>query len=418
MSTLWNRNFTMVVIGQIISIFGNAILRFALPLYLLNQTGSAALFGAVSAFLFIPVILLAPIGGIFADRVNKRNIMVVLDFATALIILVLMILLGKVNLVVLLLITMVLLYGIQGAYQPSVQASIPVLLAPEHIMQGNAAINLVNSFSGLLGPVIGGILFSFVGIKPILLISSFCFLASAIMEIFIQIPFIKKETNGTVLQVGIRDLKESFHYMGHTQPLIIHLSLIVAGINLVISAFIIIGLPVIITQILPFETDTASRLYGYAQGALAAGGLLGGILAGALSKKLKAKSAYRRIIACAFSLFPMGLALILPLPALVSYGIIVISCFFMMVAASLLSIQLMAYLQMIVPKEMLGKVISCAICIGMCASPLGQTIYGGLFQIFREHAEWILFAAMIITCIFALTSKNIFQKLSRVVKED
>ena len=43
--TMWNRNFIMVVLGQIISLFGNAILRFALPLYLLNHTGSSALFG-------------------------------------------------------------------------------------------------------------------------------------------------------------------------------------------------------------------------------------------------------------------------------------------------------------------------------------------------------------------------------------
>ena len=35
---MWNRNFIMVVVGQIISLFGNAILRFALPLYLLNET--------------------------------------------------------------------------------------------------------------------------------------------------------------------------------------------------------------------------------------------------------------------------------------------------------------------------------------------------------------------------------------------
>ena len=81
--TIWNRNFTMVVLGQIISLFGNAILRFALPLYLLNETGSAALFGVVSACAFIPMIVLSPVGGIFADRVNKRNIMVVLDFSTA-----------------------------------------------------------------------------------------------------------------------------------------------------------------------------------------------------------------------------------------------------------------------------------------------------------------------------------------------
>lgn len=119
---LWNRDFTMVVIGQIISLFGNAIMRLALPLYLLNQTGSAALFGLVSACAFIPMIILAPIGGIFADRVNKRNIMVILDFSTAAITLILILLLGKLNIVGLLLVFLILLYGIQGAYQPSVQA--------------------------------------------------------------------------------------------------------------------------------------------------------------------------------------------------------------------------------------------------------------------------------------------------------
>ncbi|MGN0733028.1 MAG: MFS transporter, partial [Emergencia sp.] len=68
---MWNRNFIMILVGQIISLFGNGILRFALPLYLLNETGSAALFGVVTACAFIPMIVLGPIGGILADRVNK-----------------------------------------------------------------------------------------------------------------------------------------------------------------------------------------------------------------------------------------------------------------------------------------------------------------------------------------------------------
>lgn len=49
MKQLFKRDFTMVVIGQIISLFGNAILRFALPLYLLRKTDSSSLFGAVTA---------------------------------------------------------------------------------------------------------------------------------------------------------------------------------------------------------------------------------------------------------------------------------------------------------------------------------------------------------------------------------
>ena len=58
-------------------------------------------------------------------------------------------------------------------------------------MQANAVINMVGTLSGLFGPVIGGILFGSFGIKPILALSIICFLASAVMEIFIHIPYKK-----------------------------------------------------------------------------------------------------------------------------------------------------------------------------------------------------------------------------------
>lgn len=414
---LWNRDFTMVVIGQIISLFGNAILRLALPLYLLNQTGSAALFGLVSACAFIPMIVLAPVGGIFADRVNKRNIMVILDFSTAAVVLMLTILLGKVSMVGLILVVMILLYGIQGAYQPSVQASIPALLSGESIMQGNAVINLVSSVSGLLGPVIGGALYGFYGIMPILYISIICFLISAVMEIFIHIPFEKKSAEGSIFSIGFHDLKDSFHYMSKEEPLICKISFIIAAINLFLSALMIIGLPIMITQILSFEPDMANRLYGYAEGFIAAGSLTGGILAGTLSKKLKAQNSYRSIFYCALTLIPIGLAIAFPVNAYVSYVIIVISCFVMMLFAALFSVQMMAYLQMIVPGELIGKVISCAMCIGMCASPLGQAIYGGLFQVLAGKVYIIIFLATIITCLVAIGSKKSFKQMAEILKK-
>ena len=122
---LFSKDFTLVVIGQIISLSGNAMIRFALPLYLLNMTGSSALYGTITACAFLPAILLSPVGGIIADRVNKRNIMVILDFMTAAVILAFSIFRNSVNLILLLTVTLMLLYGIAGAYQPSVQASIP-----------------------------------------------------------------------------------------------------------------------------------------------------------------------------------------------------------------------------------------------------------------------------------------------------
>ncbi len=157
---LFSKDFTLVVIGQIISLFGNAAVRFALPLYLLNLTGSSALYGTVTACAFIPAVLLSPIGGIVADRVNKRNIMVILDFLTAGVIFVFSLLMNGENLILLLTVTLMILYGIAGAYQPSVQASIPALTDQVHFMAANSVINTISSFSSLTGTVLCGILYS------------------------------------------------------------------------------------------------------------------------------------------------------------------------------------------------------------------------------------------------------------------
>ena len=59
LKNIFKKDFTLVVIGQIISLFGNAILRYALPLYLLNKTNSPSLFGIVSALSFITMIILS-----------------------------------------------------------------------------------------------------------------------------------------------------------------------------------------------------------------------------------------------------------------------------------------------------------------------------------------------------------------------
>lgn len=411
-----NRNFIMVVVGQIISLFGNAILRFALPLYLLCETGSAALFGIVSACAFIPMIVLAPVGGIFADRVNKRNIMVALDFLTAVLVLFILLLLGKMNIVSLIFTALFILYGIQGAYQPAVQASIPALLSNEHIMQGNAVINLVSSFSGLLGPVIGGTLFSFFGITPILYISFICFMLSAIMEIFIKIPYEKKVTQGNIFSIGLADLKESFIYMKHQKPVIMQFSLTIAAINMILSALMIIGLPVIVTQLLDFDSETANRLYGYAEGVMAVGSLCGGMGAGILARKMKAEKGYILLLYDALTLIPIGLALMIPMPAFISYVIIMVSCFVMMFLATLFSIQIMSYLQMIVPSNLIGKVISCAMCIGMCATPVGQAIYGGLFQILKEKAFLMFFVVTILVLLLGFAMKKPFAKVAELIE--
>ena len=76
------KNFNLMVLGQIISILGSALLRFALSLYVLDTTGSESLFATMFAISNIPL-LLAPLGGAIADRFNRRSLMVILILPAA-----------------------------------------------------------------------------------------------------------------------------------------------------------------------------------------------------------------------------------------------------------------------------------------------------------------------------------------------
>jgi len=202
---LFGKDFALVVAGQIVSLFGNAILRFSLPLFLLRETGSPALFGMVTACSLLPVILLSLLGGVLADRGNKRNIMVFLDFSTAGIIAGFYFLVGRVPTIPLFIVTLMLLYGISGTYQPAVQASIPVLVAKDHILTASAVVNQIGSLASLVGPVTGGWLYGLWGMELILKISVVCFAISAVMELFLTIPYIKRPQEKTALQIVRHD---------------------------------------------------------------------------------------------------------------------------------------------------------------------------------------------------------------------
>ena len=375
-STLFKRDFTLVVIGQIISLFGNAILRFALPLYLLRETGSSALFGMVTACSFAPMVVLSMIGGVLADRVNKRNIMVGLDFCTAVLILIFYLSLGKLPTVPLFIAVLMLLYGISGTYQPSVQASIPLLVSSEKLMAGNAVINQVNTLSGLLGPVIGGIMFGMWGIYPILILSIGCFAFSAVMEIFIHIPHEKRVRESGILTVVGNDLKESYQFVKAEKPIFFSVVFLISIFNLILSSVMIVGTPILITQVLKMS-DT---MYGFTQGALALGGLCGGILTAAIAEKLKLKNSYILLLVCAASVALMGISLVFHIPAILSYWVITLMSFTAMGASTLFVVQIYTMVQKQTPPQLVGKIMAALISIAMCGQPIGQAIYGVLFD--------------------------------------
>jgi Sugar phosphate permease len=416
--SIFSKNFILVAIGRIVSAFGNQILRYALPLYLLIQTGSSAMFGSIMAISFIPMILLFPIGGIIADRLNKRNIMLVMDLCTAILISLFCLLSGKVEVVPLMAITMIILYGLDGADRPAVKASVPALVGEKHIMKANSVIDMVDSTASMAGPVIGGILFAAFGLMPILYISIGCFFASVILDVFIHIPFEKRATNSNIFTTGIRDLKDSFRFMLKEQPVLWKISLVFAASNLLLTSLVMIGLPVIITQRLNFAPDVANRFYGYAQGVFATGAILGGFLAGVLSSKLKSKTGSMLLIACSLCVIIAGVALQILTTSISIYIVLIIACGLLLTTHTIFQIQMMTYLQILTPNDLVGKVISCFMCVVMCTIPLGQATYGFAFEHIGRNIFLLFYTTGFIMIGISFLTRRIFSGIdSQIAKE-
>lgn len=405
---LFGRDFTLVVIGQIISLFGNAILRFALPLYLLHETQSPALFGVVGGAAFIPAVLCSPIGGVVADRVNKRNIMVALDFSTAGLMLAFTLLLGQTPLVPLMVACLMLLYGIAGAYQPAVQASIPLLAGETQLTSANAVINMVSTLSGLLGPVIGGVLFSAFGIRPILWVSIACFTLSAVMELFIHIPHQPQTPSGTMLSIVRQDLRDGWHFIQRDRPVLLSVVIVLSLFNLVLSAALIVGIPVAVVQVLGMSD---SRL-GLTQGAMGLGGLFGGLLTACLGARLPLRRGGAVLLAASATAAGMGAALLPGVPALPGWWGVTAMSFAIMVLSTMLVVVLSAAVQGQTPPELLGKVMAFIMAVSNCAAPVGQAVYGALF----EHCPaWaVLLGAAGAAALTAAYSRRVFRELDGV----
>jgi len=316
--------------------------------------------------------------------------------------------LGLMPIVPLFVITLMLLSGIAGIYGPAVQASTPVLLNDDKIMTGNSMITMVSTMSGLLGPAIGGMIYGKWGIVPILIMSIVCFIFSAIMEIFIKIPHVKQNNEKGSFAIVKADLKEAFVFVKTEKPIFFNIALISCVINMFYASALIIGMPVIIIKIL----DLSDSMLGFNEGFYALGGLVGGLMTAMLAKKLKIKKLYALLAFLAIPTAVIGITLLFSTSPIATYYILTAMGFLSAISTTSCSIQIITIVQRQTPPQLLGKVMAGIIALSLCAMPIGQAIYGLLFDIFSNNSGFILLAVTVIIFALGMYSKSVFKKLT------
>lgn len=401
-SRLFQRDFTIMILGQIISLFGNAILRFSLSLYVLEVTGSAAVFGTILAVSMIPTVLLSPFGGVLADRLPKQKIMTILDFVTAGLIVFYDAVYGSAGNLAAVTIFMILLTLIQAFYQPSVQASIPLLASQEQLMAANGIVMQVQALAGLLGPILAGMLYGIGGVKPILAASAVCFFLSAVMELFLRIPHEKREADGSPVRMALLDLKGAVTYLIRENTCLFKLLIVVAGINLFLSALFIIGLPYLVKIYL----GMSAQAYGFAEAAMGMGSILGGLVSGLAGKKMPFKHSHYFLLGTPLLLIPVILILLFQAPGKMIYAVLLTSVMIGMGFAALFTIAAQTFIQKSTPVHMLGKVGAFVSTICVCALPVGQAMYGGLFELFFGSPWVVVLVGTVISMMLAYAAKR------------
>lgn len=372
------KNFRLMVLGQIISILGSALLRFALSLYVLDTTGSESLFATMFAISNIPL-LLAPLGGAIADRFNRRNLMVIFDFTSSVIGLSFIFLIdtGKIS-VFLTGGTMVLLSIVSALYTPAVTASIPLLVESRKLEGANGIVQAVQALSAVAAPVLGGILYGTMGLGIVVAVSSLSFFLSAVMEIFIRIPYEKRQWSGRIAATIAGDMKEGFSYVVK-QGFIRRIGLIACLINLLLTPYFVVGAPIVL-RVTMHSSDT---LYGIGMGLINFATILGALSIGFFAKKMRLKTLHRWLLGCALLMLLMAVSL---MPFMLGTGYAASFVLFMMGAVpiaaimTIISIYIITKVQKITPNENLGKVMAILTAAAQCAAPLGQVLYGVIFE--------------------------------------
>ena len=266
---------------------------------------------------------------------------------------------------------------------PTVQAALPQMFRShgEDVMRrAMAVVNVVNQTSTLVPAVLGGVLYAAVGAMPMMGITIVGFGAAAVVECFIRLGAPDRGDAGRVTAVD--DLRAAGRFLTRERPHVLHLVLICAALNFLVTGYAEVGFPYMARTVLGF----GSTAYGLAYGLVGASGLLGALVGGRVARSLSMRRFPMAIAAFSLTILPQALAMTIPAGGVMRLAVLTASTCGTMIAITLANLIAVPAIQMGCPENMTGKVMSLALSASMCAQPLGQIAYGWAYSVYPAGA--------------------------------
>ena len=391
---LWTRDFTIITLGSVVSMLGNALSGFAMSLMVLDISKSTLLYAIYIAMYTLPQLFMPIVSGAILDRFSRKRTIYSLDFLSAfLYALMAAILATGWFSFPFFAVYCFLLGSIQSTYMVAYESFYPLLISEGNFQKAYSIASVLETFSAVMVPV-SAFLYRKIGLSPLLAINALCFLIAAIMETQIradeQYLVTQRETRDHDLKASkqmLRDIREGFSYLRSEKGLLaialyFAFSAITGGVSTVI--------------VLPwFKSvyENGEYLYMLVWGMA----LLGRAIGGMVHYRVNIPPQYRyRTALTVYIVISVleGVYLFTPIPVMMALCFIVgiggITSYTIRISAT----------QSYVPDERKGRFNGAFNMISTAGALLGEVLAGGLTLLLPERI--VLLGAMLLCAMAAI----------------
>lgn len=359
------KSFGLMWLGQLVSLIGSGLTRFALALWMYERTGSATQLTLITVFAFLPGLLVAPFAGVLVDRWDRRWVMFWSDLGPALGTLAIVLLIRAEALQIWHIYLVAALASVFNTFQwPAYIAATTLLVPPKQLGRANGMLQFGHASAEVVAPVLAGLLIATIGMDGVILIDFSTFLFAAVTLLLVRIPRPEASAAGRAARGSLFSQASFGWKFIRERPGLLGLLFYFAMINLVISTATVLVTPLVLSfaspRVLATVLSTASA----------------GLLTGSVVMAVTGGPRPRIHGVLAFGLL-FGTALVLaglkPDPLLVSGAL-----FLLMSGAPIINGSSQAIWQVKVPPDVQGRVFAVRRLIAQFTAPLGFLSAGPL----------------------------------------
>lgn len=266
-SVFKNKDYVLLFLGSLVSNMGTAVYNFSISLYILHLTGDVAKAGIYMSFGGLVFFAFALFGGAIVDRLNKVAVVFMTDYLNGAVILIAAFLIfsgleTRTTIIVLYIVSFIL--GMNSALFNPAARSLPAhILEEEQLQQSSSLMQGMGAIYGIVGTMLGGVLYAFVSIEAIFIINGVSFVLSGVSESFIRTNTKPDEEHKLTFKSTVADIGRGFKYIFGIKP-ILNIIVIAAFLNFFTVPVIVNGFPYLFEIVLeaePYYYSTIMAVY-------------------------------------------------------------------------------------------------------------------------------------------------------------